>query len=92
MTPKQKRAKKAQLVSIYGLTCWWCRCCLPAEEMTVEHLTPKSRGGSNNLENLRPACFLCNNSRGNSLYPPQRSFVPKSGLKSKLVIMETRSL
>jgi 5-methylcytosine-specific restriction endonuclease McrA len=48
------------------------RCCLPEEKLTLDHLKPKSRGGSNSLENLRLACFPCNNSRGNSLYPPQQ--------------------
>ncbi|MBN3899864.1 MAG: HNH endonuclease [Nostoc sp. NOS(2021)] len=36
----------------------------------MDHLLPKSRGGSDSLENLRFSCFSCNNSRGNSLYPP----------------------
>jgi 5-methylcytosine-specific restriction endonuclease McrA len=72
MTPKQKRARKAQLISEFGSRCWWCSCCLPEEKLTLDHLKPKSRGGSNSLENLRLACFPCNNSRGNSLYPPQQ--------------------
>ena len=78
MTPKQKQAKKAQLISDYGLRCWWCGHCSSKEELTLDHLKPKSRGGSNSLENLRLACLPCNNSRGDSLYPPQRSFAPKS--------------
>lgn len=72
MNSKQKQAKKAQLVKEYGSRCWWCGRCLPEEELTLEHLKPKSRGGSNSLENLRLAGFSCNRSRGNSLYPPQR--------------------
>ncbi|MBD2236316.1 HNH endonuclease [Aulosira sp. FACHB-113] len=40
-------------------------------ERTIEHLLPKSLGGSNSLSNLRLACFSCNNSRGNSLLPPR---------------------
>lgn len=77
MNSKQKVAKKRQLLSIYNSCCWWCRCCLPSEKLTIEHLLPKSKGGSNSLENLRLACFQCNNSRGDSLYPP-RSFKFKS--------------
>ncbi|MBW4652384.1 MAG: HNH endonuclease [Kaiparowitsia implicata GSE-PSE-MK54-09C] len=80
MTPKQKRAKKAQLISDYGLRCWWCDYCLPEEKLTLDHLKPKSRGGSNSLENLRLACFPCNNSRGNSLYPPKRLFTLNQSL------------
>lgn len=77
MNSKQKRAKKAQLLSEYGSLCWWCTSCLSVEKLTLDHLKPKSRGGSDELENLRLACFQCNSSRGNSLYPP-RPFKPKS--------------
>ena len=32
---------------------------------SVEHLLPRSRGGSDHLDNLRPAHRSCNSSRGN---------------------------
>lgn len=70
MNPKQKRSKKQQLIHEYGSCCWWCRQALLYEQLTIEHLKPRSKGGSNNLENLRLACRLCNQLRGNSLYPP----------------------
>lgn len=31
------------------------------QEATVDHRTPLSRGGSNNMCNLVAACFACNN-------------------------------
>ncbi|GEM_PF-480050 len=68
MTPKQKRNKKKRLIAKYGYHCCWCGNRFPSEELTLEHLQPSSRGGSNSLENLRLACFSCNNSRGNSLF------------------------
>ncbi len=72
MNTRQKRNKKTQLIGGFGLRCWWCEDCLPSEKLTLDHLIPKSRGGSNSLENLRLACFQCNNSRGDSLYPPEK--------------------
>jgi 5-methylcytosine-specific restriction endonuclease McrA len=72
MNPKQKQSKKIQLLQEYGSCCWWCGRHLPSNQLTLDHLKPKSRGGSNSLENLRLACFPCNNSRGNSLYPPKK--------------------
>ncbi len=78
MNSKQKRTKKDQLVKEYGSCCYWCRCDFPAEKLTLDHLKPRSRGGSDSLENLRLACFPCNNSRENSLYPPQSFSVYKS--------------
>ncbi|GGA20294.1 MULTISPECIES: HNH endonuclease [unclassified Okeania] len=70
MNPKQKRKKKQQLIEDFGCYCWWCGKCLMPEKLTIEHLLPRSKGGSNSKENLRLSCFKCNNSRGNSLYPP----------------------
>lgn len=74
MTRKQRQTKKSKLISEFGSRCWWCQCDLPAEKLTLDHLRPKSRGGSNSLENLRLACRPCNQSRGNSLYPPKQRF------------------
>ncbi|MEB3179990.1 MAG: HNH endonuclease [Nostocaceae cyanobacterium] len=70
MSSKQKRNKKQKLIQVYGSQCWWCRQSLSEEMLTIDHLYPSSLGGSNSMENLRLACFKCNNSRGNSLYPP----------------------
>jgi 5-methylcytosine-specific restriction endonuclease McrA len=70
MSSRQKRAKKAQLIDKFGLCCYWCRCGFTVDKLTLDHLMPRSLGGSNSLENLRLACRPCNSSRGNSLYPP----------------------
>jgi 5-methylcytosine-specific restriction endonuclease McrA len=37
----------------------------PDNWATIEHLTPKSQGGTDDLANLVLACKLCNSSRGN---------------------------
>lgn len=33
--------------------------------LTIDHILPKSKGGSDHLSNLRPMCSLCNFKRGN---------------------------
>ncbi|MEG4170087.1 MULTISPECIES: HNH endonuclease [unclassified Microcoleus] len=70
MSPASRRNKRRQLLQLYGNHCYWCNKSMQKSERTIEHLLPKSRGGSNALSNLRLACFSCNNSRGNSLEPP----------------------
>jgi len=70
MNSTQKSKKKKKLIDDYGSYCWWCGQGLLPEKLTIEHLRPLSRGGSNSIENLRLACTQCNSKRGNSLYPP----------------------
>lgn len=33
--------------------------------LTIDHILPKSKGGSNELDNLQPMCCLCNWAKGN---------------------------
>ncbi|MBD2177308.1 HNH endonuclease [Pseudanabaena sp. FACHB-1998] len=84
MTKKQKDAVKRLLANDwgFGLVCFWCRQDLPFEQLTLDHLLPSSKGGSNNPENLRLACCQCNGSRGNSLFPPDQRYRSSSLNKS----------
>ena len=39
------------------------------KSFTIDHILPVSKGGTNNVSNIRAACSKCNNIRGNaSLY------------------------
>ena len=59
--------------------CWYCGVELLEPDMsqrrqadiairwfTVDHITPKSRGGRGNISNLRPACMGCNAQKNKS--------------------------
>lgn len=81
MTKKQKDTLKYQLAYIvgFGVSCFWKTCCSSSDvftlnELTLDHLIPKSKGGSNNLENLRLTCLCCHRSRDNSLFPPPQKY------------------
>lgn len=42
---------------------WHCQLCgkeLTRETVTIDHIIPVSKGGTNVLENLQPLCFHCN--------------------------------
>ena len=56
------RGRKLKLIERDGAT---CRYCGSSETLTIEHLTPKSRGGSNALENLALSCYSCNHKKAN---------------------------
>ncbi|MCX4400643.1 HNH endonuclease [Streptomyces sp. NBC_01764] len=42
-----------------------CSICNARPATTADHIIPLSKGGTNDIENLRPACGRCNSSRGN---------------------------
>ena len=48
--------------------CTWfgdkCLCCHEAKPITVDHVIPLARGGTNTIENLQPLCDRCNKSKG----------------------------
>ena len=53
-----------------------CACCgrkLTTKTLTVEHIIPISRGGTNDMVNLTALCETCNKDKSNLLYLP-RSF------------------
>jgi len=48
-------------------TCQYCGVVLPSGELTLDHVVPRSRGGSSTWENLVACCHQCNRTKGNSL-------------------------
>ncbi|GIV61325.1 MAG: HNH endonuclease [Rhodothermaceae bacterium] len=42
-----------------------CQYCGSREQLTIDHIVPKSRGGADTWENLVAACVPCNNRKGN---------------------------
>lgn len=47
-----------------SFTCQYCHKGLPAAKLTLDHVTPKSRGGKSTWENLAACCYACNNRKG----------------------------
>jgi len=46
-------------------TCQYCLRTLPASELTLDHVVPRSRAGETTWENLVACCHPCNNRKGN---------------------------
>jgi hypothetical protein len=57
---------RALVLSTYGDTC--CHCGV-AHARSVEHVQPRSAGGTDALTNLRPAHLACNIARGTRPMP-----------------------
>jgi 5-methylcytosine-specific restriction endonuclease McrA len=66
--PHQTRALSRKNILIRDrYTCQYCERVLPSSELTLDHVTPRSRGGESNWENLVACCHRCNNRKGNRL-------------------------
>lgn len=53
--------------TLYGRqegVCAGCRVMFPFRNMTVDHVVPQSRGGSDHIENLQLLCGACNSKKG----------------------------
>ncbi len=47
-----------------GLACVWCGWAIEdGERLSLDHITPHSKGGSNGADNLIACCLRCNSSR-----------------------------
>jgi len=47
------------------VSCCFCERLYTLQEITIEHIIPRSKGGTNAISNLLLSCFKCNNDRGN---------------------------
>jgi 5-methylcytosine-specific restriction endonuclease McrA len=45
-------------------TCQYCHKSIPASDLTLDHVIPRSRGGDSSWENLVACCHHCNNKKG----------------------------
>ena len=57
-------SKRSLVISKTNGLCGYCGSVIDSDKCTVDHLVPKIRGGSNQVENLVLACKSCNTSKG----------------------------
>lgn len=60
-----KEKTKQAIYLKYDGHCAYCGCVLKINNMTVDHLVPKSKGGRSDINNLLPTCRACNQKKGN---------------------------
>src|SRR2546421_3854611 len=66
--PHQTRALSRKNILLRDRnTCQYCGELLASSELTLDHVVPRSRGGTSSWENLVACCHSCNRRKGNQL-------------------------
>jgi len=66
--PHQTRALSRKNILLRDRnTCQYCGVVLSSSDLTLDHVVPRSRGGSSTWENLVACCHPCNRRKGNHL-------------------------
>lgn len=55
--------RRRSIVRTYGSSCVYCGVFITGKRLTLDHVVPKAKGGSDRIENLRPCCPECNQSK-----------------------------
>jgi len=64
---KNARKKKKRMIENRGIICEYCKEAFRAEDLTVDHYIPISKGGNSTLVNLKLACEPCNTAKGDMM-------------------------
>ena len=62
------RLNLRQLCVIFDFTCQICYEVFDKEDLTIEHIYPKSKGGTKEIENITLSCKACNQNK-KDIYP-----------------------
>jgi 5-methylcytosine-specific restriction endonuclease McrA len=66
--PHQTRALSRKNILLRDRnTCQYCAKVISSSDLTLDHVIPRSRGGSSTWENLVACCHTCNRRKGNHL-------------------------
>ena len=71
-----KQELRQSVFDKYNGKCAYCGCVLE-KGWHVDHINPKRDGGTDDFENLNPACFSCNNYKSGNKIETFREFQTK---------------
>lgn len=78
--------RKGKRIACFARDGWRCLACGSTEDLTVDHVVPKSMGGTGSLTNLQTLCKPCNLAKANKIiqyntYPGTRDYIAEFYVK-----------
>jgi 5-methylcytosine-specific restriction endonuclease McrA len=74
--PRDAHRRKITRRAVFARDGWACQYCGSSSNLTVDHVIPRSKGGSSNWENIVASCAPCNRRKGDRL-PRQANMHPR---------------
>jgi hypothetical protein len=62
---------RQRILEIFDNKCFYCGEELAEENMELDHIHPKVKGGKHKISNYAPACFSCNRTKRDNLLPKE---------------------
>ena len=74
--PRDAHRRKITRRAVFARDSWTCQYCGSRSNLTVDHVIPRSKGGSSSWENIVASCAPCNRRKGDRT-PVQANMHPK---------------
>ena len=65
--PRDVHRRKITRRAVFARDGWRCQYCGSRSSLTVDHVVPRSKGGSSTWDNIVASCAPCNRRKGDSL-------------------------
>ena len=79
--PRDTHRRKITRRAVFARDRWTCQYCGSRTSLTVDHVIPRSKGGTSTWDNIVASCAPCNRRKGDQL-PVQANMVPRSAPKA----------
>jgi 5-methylcytosine-specific restriction endonuclease McrA len=74
--PRDAHRRKITRRAVFARDAWTCQYCGSHSNLTVDHVIPRSKGGTSSWENIVASCAPCNRRKGDRL-PKQAGMHPR---------------
>jgi 5-methylcytosine-specific restriction endonuclease McrA len=75
--PRDTHRRKITRRAVFARDNWTCQYCGSRSQLTVDHVIPRSKGGSSDWTNIVASCAPCNRRKGDHL-PAQANMHPRN--------------